>query len=999
MGIKRVFHHWDDPALPQAADYLIDRYASGNDLDLSNVVLVFPGRRASRRMLELLLQRAGSRYPAFVPPRLTTFDQFPEILYPQQLSLADDVTQLLVWRHAMQRVPAREIAAALPHLPDADAFTAWMSLCGTLRQQHNELAADGMEFDAVVAALERIGLSAESVRWNALRRIQAEYLMQMDSLQLWDRQAARLIAVQQNECRTSADIILVGTVDMNRIVRQMLDQIADRVTALIHAPSELYESFDEHGCVVPAAWQDRLLNIPVASCRIVDSPGDQAREAVRQIIQRQDKLTADAVTIGVADDSLVPTLLQELSDCGAAGRWPVGVQVRDTRAYRLLQSVSAHLASARDGSPPRFSTLKDLARHPDVFDFISAGDANTSTAGISGDWLTALDRYCADGLQLSPGALLGDGSRRLTVQSVLDRVRQLLSALVPETELATANPSTSRATAVSRRKNSTGARVQQLIDFGDADEADPLIKQMSARRQLTTWADGASRLLRLIYGNRDLTESSIDHGIVTCVNAWQQAVEQLRRVPEAVIPQCTCSQAIQFLLSQIAETVVPAEEDDDAIDLLGWLELAQDDSPLLVLTGFNEGNVPESITSDVFLPNGLRETVGLTDNKRRYARDAYAVSAMMHSRREIVMISGRVDAQYNPLTPSRLFFAADPRSLPGRVDRFYDPRQSAADTEDSVPAANSATPDPIDHSKFVVPAPPAELPAPVEIPVTWFREYLHCPYRYVLNRELRLRSIDDEVLELSAAAFGNLLHTVLKRFGDSPVRQETGAKAVSEFLLGELASQATHRFGSHRSATVNVQLTMAAARLEAFADWQAQSAADGWMIHYTESDLQYDAFRDIKDRPVILAGRIDRIDRLGDSNEWRVLDYKSGENATKPNKAHRTKAGEWIDLQLPLYRLLAQSLKLEGKVHLGYVHLPGNISAVGCSIADWSDDDLESAEAEARRIAADIIDLRIDRIAPGEEFRFAEFARICQDTVVNPSVPWLSTWSGREVSK
>ena len=93
MPITRQFLDWNKPALPAAADWLISRYASGDELDLSKVVLVFPGRRAARRMLELLVQRGGSKWPAMIPPRMVTFNQFPELLYPQKFQLADDLTQ------------------------------------------------------------------------------------------------------------------------------------------------------------------------------------------------------------------------------------------------------------------------------------------------------------------------------------------------------------------------------------------------------------------------------------------------------------------------------------------------------------------------------------------------------------------------------------------------------------------------------------------------------------------------------------------------------------------------------------------------------------------------------------------------------------------------------------------------------------------------------------------------------------------------------------------
>ena len=56
---------------------------------------------------------------------------------------------------------------------------------------------------------------------------------------------------------------------------------------------------------------------------------------------------------------------------------------------------------------------------------------------------------------------------------------------------------------------------------------------------------------------------------------------------------------------------VPPDVADDAVELLGWLELPLDDTPAAIITSFNEGFVPTSLNSDLFLPNELRRRLGL----------------------------------------------------------------------------------------------------------------------------------------------------------------------------------------------------------------------------------------------------------------------------------------------------------------------------------------------------------------------------------------------------
>ena len=112
--------------------------------------------------------------------------------------------------------------------------------------------------------------------------------------------------------------------------------------------------------------------------------------------------------------------------------------------------------------------------------------------------------------------------------------------------------------------------------------------------------------------------------------------------------------------------------------------------------------------------------------------------------------------------------------------------------------------------------------------------------------------------------------------------------------------------------------------------------------------------------------RIDRIDRNRTKGEWAVLDYKTGLSVNPPEKAHRKGSGkdrEWIDLQLPLYRRLLSGIvdgegksvidiDLEGpgqsRVRFGFVSLPQKVEGTEFMIAEWTPEDLASAEDAAR---------------------------------------------------
>src|SRR5262249_46176356 len=155
-------------------------------------------------------------------------------------------------------------------------------------------------------------------------------------------------------------------------------------------------------------------------------------------------------------------------------------------------------------------------------------------------------------------------------------------------------------------------------------------------------------------------------------------------------------------------------------------------------TGFNEGLVPSSLNHDLFLPNSLRRELGLDDNSRRYARDCYALQSLLHSRRQLTLIIGRTDARGEPMLPSRLLFATEPRAIAERVLEYCERRPAPPRPGlpgELIPGGET--------SRFEIPR-----PQPVDDPKTTFRvtefaDYLASPYRYYLRHILQLGEVGD----------------------------------------------------------------------------------------------------------------------------------------------------------------------------------------------------------------------------------------------------------------
>jgi len=135
---------------------------------------------------------------------------------------------------------------------------------------------------------------------------------------------------------------------------------------------------------------------------------------------------------------------------------------------------------------------------------------------------------------------------------------------------------------------------------------------------------------------------------------------------------------------------------------------------------------------------------------------------------------------------------------------------------------------------------------------------------------------------------------------------------------------------------------------------------------------------EVAGEPFELRGRIDRIDLNEVTGERQILDYKTGDSGSEPDKTHRTgprDAKQWVDLQLPLYRHLARACGIEGPVGLGYIVLPKAAGGTGAMLAGWDDEELAEADAAAAWVVEQIN--RGVFYPPSEAVAFDQFAAIC----------------------
>lgn len=489
-------------------------------------------------------------------------------------------------------------------------------------------------------------------------------------------------------------------------------------------------------------------------------------------------------------------------------------------------------------------------------------------------------------------------------------------------------------------------------------------RRWEGRHSVTEWVRLFRETLVKLY--RDPMSEEVQEELRDLAGALNEA----SNIPDVLGADLSASEAIEIVTMLAGRT--RRARGRSPFRVLGWLDLPLDTAESLVLTGMNEGVLTGGSTSSPWLTPSLGQSLDLPGGQDREARNRYYFELLLRSRRRVEIILGRTTADRDPLIPKSWLLsgtcteraARAKRLMSSPVARFAEPRPGGPAYRVSVPSIESAA-------------------GPDELPVTAFRDYLICPYRFYLRHVLKLRSVDDSARELDRGAFGSLLHRVLQNFGRSRYRLSNDRGEIQRFLEDALAAEAEEDY-ARRVPAVEIQLEQMRFRLEAFAEWQADWAGQGWQTILVEAEPPKRTARiNAGSEPFFLSGRIDRVDLNQKTGQVAILDFKTKDSAEKPEKVHRPR-GEWIDLQLPLYRKLLAAVRnidlpsdWEMRIALGYVVLPKDRAEVGALLAEWSEEDLREADAAAERIAVAIRLGHFQERTRGEVSKYPEFARLC----------------------
>ena len=701
--------------------------------------------------------------------------------------------------------------------------------------------------------------SSEPERWSEIARLEAEFEDALRRKSLRSRLAARRSAVAAG-CQIGGVelIVLPSLADASLALQKYLENSEQETAVLVQASADEAHLLDEWGRPVGAfAAQVRPCDIFPAATPVAEA---EDIASFFRLIASDERLPA----LAVCDAAMFPDLEGAFQSKFPADelvlRNPSQAIVAHTPLGRLLSGILS-LSETDD-----YSVFSALLRSGDIARWL-ARVLDATPADVA--------RFTAalDGVQ--------NGHLPRTLAATICAIRDDIAASANENSRLELEGLLAACTAISRAVADPFAFLCGVFEGVMLDEHRPGDRELAA----------AARHVREL------------HAQVSC---------------DAVAPRWRRRLFLK-LLKRTAYMLEPSEQNILAAN--GWLEVPWCDEDELVIAGFNEGSVPESIVGHPFVPDALRASLGLQTNEMRARRDAFVFSRAVRCRAQgaVRVHLHQIAADKSVLKPSRLLFdGISDAALPSLAVRLY----SVAQGDGGAPA--KALPP---AWRLRLPFPPKECSPRTSLSVTRLDHYLRCPFTFFLEETFGEAS-DDRAHELTPQTFGTLCHEVLDRFAKNGPADSVDPKVIADWLERE-AQAVLACYGTDRPAIITLQGEALVARLRNFASAQAAWRRSGWRIVAAEQSLSCT----LGQTQTRLRGKVDRIDENERTGQLAIIDYKTWDSPRDDIQS----------LQLPVYRAMVQC-------HPDYFGRADDAIALYCVLASRAEDtffDVENAVGRA----------------------------------------------------
>lgn len=495
-------------------------------------------------------------------------------------------------------------------------------------------------------------------------------------------------------------------------------------------------------------------------------------------------------------------------------------------------------------------------------------------------------------------------------------------------------------------------------------------------------------LFSQLYNGRPQTESS---GIP--LEKELETVKPYLRILESspLFAGETIDTVIEELLAVCGDIRLYRESQENEFSISGFLELPWSDAKRIILIGMNEGLIPENVSGTTFLSDSMRMKLGLQCNARRKGRDTFYLESLLKSRGagNMRFLAATVDPDGKPLKFSSLLFQCTDADLLDRASILFDPAHFPEKKKSQIDRRFILTPD------FSV-VPDFENTV---VSVTRFEDYLKSPFCFFLRVFMNMNQQEYDLPEMDQSTFGTICHEILEK----TVRC-ADPEGMKRRILESLEQQKIQRYGSPVPVLPAIQMEQMKQRLLHAAQYLAESASDftvlktEYVLGGKKGYVEFEGGR--------INGRIDCLEYSKSQNLLRLIDFKTGKEET-PEKKHYSRKYGFVNLQLPLYRLLIEcdpafrimfpEIDLSKvRILCGYFNLPQNVTETGYYIWQDMDKHLPAVRSLVRTIFQEIKEMRNGVFYENEEKinKYGEFKFCCQPSL-SEAVPSIKLQSRR----
>jgi ATP-dependent helicase/nuclease subunit B len=330
------------------------------------------------------------------------------------------------------------------------------------------------------------------------------------------------------------------------------------------------------------------------------------------------------------------------------------------------------------------------------------------------------------------------------------------------------------------------------------------------------------------------------------------------------------------------------------VALLSPIEARLQQSDVVILAGLNEGSWPPTASTDPFLADHMRSSLGLPTSEFRLGQAAHDFAQGLGA--PTVFLSRARKSNDAPTLASRLWL----RALACRDD----------DVGTAGPIALAQLLDvPLHVRPCLAPRPTAPKSAwPTTVSVSDMALWRQNPFAYHAKKILKLKPLDDLDADPGAADRGTMLHAALEYFFKLAPEQRArdafmniGAEVFAPILARPLVRAVwLPRFEALVEAVLGSDLM-----------------CDDTVTLYLEEDGRWPL------RDIIITGRADRIERSAEGM-ISIYDYKSGGSATGP-QIIAARAPQLALLGLMAQHGLFKGIPASPVGELGFVSIKGSL--------------------------------------------------------------------------